>query len=236
MILKESIFYMSNLVALSLVALLIILATVLISDDSIASLSSNQLQAQEKQDLRQQNTTAFTVKAGGGNATAPLTLFVPQNIEIEAGQAIKWYNPTTVAEPHSVTMMKDVNLFPPFAAPFAVPKMTEFTALIPNPNVEPAIVPSNETSTKSVIVYNARAYDPTVIDSTGTKVTYLPPNANYSMDGTESYINSGWIWPEGQVPPGVLPITSFAMTFEKPGNYEYVCTIHPWMTGTVTVR
>jgi plastocyanin len=114
--------------------------------------------------------------------------------------------------------------------------MTEFTALIPNPNVEPAIVPSNETSTKSVIVYNARAYDPTVIDTTGRKVTYLPPNANYSMDGTESYINSGWIWPEGQVPPGVLPITSFAMTFEKPGNYEYVCTIHPWMTGTVTVR
>jgi hypothetical protein len=55
------------------------------------------------------------------------------------------------------------------------------------------------------------------------------------MDGTESYINSGWIWPEGLVLPGAPPITSFTVTFDEPGTYPYICTVHPWMTGTVEV-
>jgi plastocyanin len=29
---------------------------------------------------------------------------------------------------------------------------------------------------------------------------------------------------------------SFAHTFEKPGTYHYVCSIHPQMTGTVVVK
>jgi plastocyanin len=178
------------------------------------------------------------VEAGGGNSTAPLTVFVPQNMKIKAGQTINWYNPTPVGEPHSVTFMQDSNLFPPFAAPFSVPNSTEFKALIPNPNVEPLIVPNapgtDETS-KTVIIDNARAYNPTVIDSTGENVTYLPPNANYTMDGTESYVNSGWLWPQGQVPPGAPPLTTFTVTFEKPGIYDYVCTVHPWMVGSIEV-
>jgi len=56
------------------------------------------------------------------------------------------------------------------------------------------------------------------------------------MDGTESYVNSGWLWPQGQVPPGAPPITTFTITFEKPGIYDYVCTVHPWMTGSVVVK
>jgi plastocyanin len=44
--------------------------------------------------------TAVRVAVGGGNSTAVLTLFVPEQVEIEAGQTISWYNPTTVAEPH----------------------------------------------------------------------------------------------------------------------------------------
>lgn len=101
--------------------------------------------------------------------------------------------------------------------------------IVPNP-------PGTEPTAKTVIIDNARTYNPTIIDSTGNNVTYLPPNANYTMDGTESYVNSGWIWPQGQIPPGTPPITSFTVTFEKPGIYDYVCTVHPWMTGTVTVK
>ena len=101
--------------------------------------------------------------------------------------------------------------------------------------IEALIVPSNDTATKTVIGANARAFNPTIVDSTGKNVTYLPPNANYTMDGTESYVNSGWMWPEGQVPPGAPPITEFTVTFEEPGIYDYVCTVHPWMTGSVVV-
>jgi plastocyanin len=208
--------------------------------------NNNQVQAQEQLlQQQQQNIETIRIEAGGGgNATAPLTVFVPQNIEIKAGQSINWYNPTPVGEPHSVTFMKDDRLFPPFAAPFAVPNSTEFELLLPNPNVEPLIVPNSpgalatttSSSSKTVIVDNARAYNPVVIDSTGKNVTYLSLNANYTMDGTESYVNSGWLWPQGQVPPGAPPITTFTVTFEKPGIYDYLCTVHPWMTGSVVVK
>jgi hypothetical protein len=49
------------------------------------------------------------------------------------------------------------------------------------------------------------------------------------MDGTESYLNSGWIWPEGQNPPEALSITDITVTFGNPGTYNYVFTVHPWM-------
>jgi plastocyanin len=28
---------------------------------------------------------------------------------------------------------------------------------------------------------------------------------------------------------------TFSITYEKPGTYPYVCSLHPWMTGTVKV-
>ena len=54
------------------------------------------------------------VHAGGGNATSVVVNFVPQQIEIKAGESITWDNPTTVAEPHSVTFMKDKKFFADF--------------------------------------------------------------------------------------------------------------------------
>ena len=55
------------------------------------------------------------------------------------------------------------------------------------------------------------------------------------MTGTEKFVNSSWIWQEGLTPPGAPPISSFTITFEKLGTYDYICVIHPWMTGIVTV-
>ncbi|MGH9978710.1 MAG: cupredoxin domain-containing protein, partial [Nitrososphaeraceae archaeon] len=188
-----------------------------------------------------QVTTDDTIQvdAGGGNATGPLTVYIPQNVTVEVGQSIIWINPTTVGEPHSVTFLKESSLFPPYVVPFAVPSTTEFRALLPNPNIEPLVVPNppgaNNETEKTVIINNGRVFNPLVIDSKGQNITNLPLNARYRMDGTETYINSGWIWPEGQVFPGAPPITSFTVTFEKPGTYPYICTVHPWMTGTVEV-
>ena len=183
----------------------------------------------------QQDSNLTRVAAGGGNATDVKTAFIPQSIEIQAGQTVNWRNPTPVGEPHSVTFYKDNNLFPPFLAPFSVAASTEFNAEIPSPNLEPLTIPNNDTATKTVVIANARSLNPTAIDSTGQNFTYLPINANYTMDGTESYLNSGWMWPEGQNPPEAPPITDFTVTFENPGTYNYLCTIHPWMTGSVEV-
>lgn len=86
------------------------------------------------------------------------------------------------------------------------------------------------------MMINGRAYLPVVIDSSGNNVTYLEPNSDYTMDGDERLVNSCWLWPEGQTPPGGPPISNFTITFEKPGTYSYLCNLHPWMSGSVVVN
>lgn len=177
------------------------------------------------------------VHAGEGNASAVIVSFVPQNIEVNAGDSVQWINPTQVAEPHSVTFLEDKKYFADFASPFQIDNSTILEPLIPESNSEPVFPPTEPgDTTKSVVLVNARAVMPTVIDSTGEKVSYLPPNSNYVMNGTESYVNSGWLWPEGQAPAGGPAISKFTVTFEEPGTYSYMCNIHPWMTGSVTAK
>ena len=170
----------------------------------------------------------------GGNGSL-WDSFTPQDVEIKAGESVTWRNPMIVSEPHTVTFIMDKDYYPPPATPFSISNLTELKSLLPNPNIEPLVVP-DQNGTTAVIVDNARQYSPVTIDSTGNNVTYLPINTEYSMDGTEKFVNSGWMWPEGLAPPGAAPISSFAVTFEKLGTYNYICAIHPWMTGTVTVK
>ena len=181
------------------------------------------------------SVTPKVVHAGGGNATSPIINFVPQQVGIKVGESIIWDNPTPVAEPHSVTFMKDKKFFADFVAPFIVTYSTEFQSPQHGSNTEPIIVPSQSADSKVVLTVNARAFNPVTIDSKGN-ATYLPPNSQYSMDGTESYINSGWLWPNELAPPSGPAINNFTMTFEKAGTYSYVCNVHPWMTGLVTVN
>ncbi len=185
----------------------------------------------------QQDNGTKIVHAGEGNSSAVIVAFVPQTIEVNAGDSVQWINPTQVAEPHSVTFLEDQKYFADFATPFLIDNSTDFKPLMPESNSEPVFIPSTPgDATKNVVMVNARAIMPTVIDSSGQKVSYLPPNSNYVMNGTESYVNSGWLWPEGQAPAGGPPISKFSITFEKPGTYSYLCNVHPWMTGSVTVK
>jgi plastocyanin len=176
----------------------------------------------------------FKVRAGAGSHVAPLTLFTPNDAEIKKGETVMFYNPTKVSEPHTVTFVMDNNTFADFAAPFVVDNQTAITPAIPNANADPIIAPGPQG--KNVIVaLNNRSFMPTVVDSTG-KAQYLPPNANYTVTGTEKYINSGWMWPKGMSPPGLPPIDSFSLTFENEGTYNYICVVHPWMSGSVVVK
>ncbi|MDP9306066.1 MAG: hypothetical protein M3O68_06970 [Thermoproteota archaeon] len=68
--------------------------------------------------------------------------------------------------------------------------------LDPKSNSEPLFAthapPAQSRETpKTVAAVNPRAFIPIVIDFSGTKVAYLAPNSNYTMDATESYVNSG---------------------------------------------
>jgi plastocyanin len=179
-------------------------------------------------------TTATTkVQAGGGNSTAPLTAFVPQNIEIKAGESVSWDNPSTVGEPHTATFVLDNKTTTGIVSPFAVPNSTQFAAIPPNSNNEPLKVPGQNNV---VIAVNARSFIPTVIDSQGTVKHFAPPNAAYTMNGSEKYINSGWLVPKGQEQLYPGSSTSFTVTFQKAGTYHYICQLHPWMVGSVLVK
>ena len=192
------------------------------------------------------------VQAGIGVANAAINLFSPQQVQIKTGQSITWYNPTPVPEPHTVTFIlnnnnNDNNDNKSYAADLIAPftisssstttNSTQIMPLIPNSNSEPLMTPDNN----AIIAINKRAYNPVVVieDTTttgGKNVSYIKQNTNYSMSGTEDYVNSGWLLPKGQenVYPGSG--NTFTMTFQKTGTYDYLCIIHPYMTGTVIVK
>jgi plastocyanin len=189
------------------------------------------------QDTSNNNSTttasSIMVHAGGGNSTAPLTAFIPQQIEVSVGQSVTWDNPSTVAEPHTATFILDNKTATNIVSPFGVPNSTQFTAIPPSSNNEPLKVPGQNNV---VIAVNARSFVPTVIDSQGNVKHFAPPNAAYTMDGTGKYVNSGWVVPKGQEQLYPGSSTSFTVTFQKAGTYHYICQLHPWMTGSVVVK
>jgi len=178
--------------------------------------------------------TTVNVAAGGGNATAPWTIFLPQEVTIKAGETVTWHNPTEVAEPHTITFVLDNNTMADVVSPFAVSSTTEFGALPPGSNNEPILIPG-EGGMNTLIAINARTFNPVAIDSEG-RVQFMNPNANYSMAGNEKFVNSGWVLPGGleEEYPGAG--NTFTVTFENPGTYNYVCILHPWQTGSVVVE
>ncbi|MCC2649694.1 MAG: plastocyanin [Nitrososphaeraceae archaeon] len=183
-----------------------------------------------------EETASKVVQAGGGNTTISFSRFLPKDVQINAGESVLWYNPTEVSEPHTVTFVMDSKYMTDIIAPFAVSDSTEFIPLPTDANSEVVAIPnSNGTNRTNVIAaLDARGFYPVVINSTNN-VTYLNSNALYVIDGTEKYVNSGVILPVGQIPPGP-PITTFTATFEKTGNYDYICIFHPWMTGRIIVK
>jgi len=184
-----------------------------------------------------EETASKVVQAGGGNTTISFSRFLPKDVQINAGESVVWYNPTEVSEPHTVTFVMDSKYMTDIIAPFAVSDSTEFIPLPTDANSEVVAIPnSNGTNRTNVIAaLDARGFYPVVINSTNN-VTYLNSNALYVIDGTEKYVNSGVILPVGQIPPGIPPITTFTATFEKTGNYDYICIFHPWMTGRIIVK
>jgi hypothetical protein len=47
---------------------------------------------------------------------------------------------------------------------------------------------------KGIIALNKRVYNPVIIDSQ-SNANYMMQNANYTLTGTEKYVNSGWLLP-----------------------------------------
>ena len=177
---------------------------------------------------------AFKVQAGRGDNTVVEDQFFPKKVEIKVGQSVTWYNPTLVSEPHTVTFILDNKSATEVIVPFSIPNSTKFIPLVHSFNSQPMLA-STKNGTSTVIGLNGRVFNPVAIN-TKDNVKFMNTNAHYNMTGSEKYVNSGWLLPKGQEQsfPGSASI--FTVTFEKAGTYNYVCIIHPWMRGTITVK
>jgi len=178
-------------------------------------------------------TTTVKVQAGGGNATNMLAAFVPQQVQISVGQSVTWDNPSPVPEPHTVTFVLNGKTMTTGDVPFTVRNSTRLMPVPPGANSQPDITPG-ENGINTIIVSNVRSYYPTLIDSNG-HAKVLGPNGTFTITGNEQYVNSGWLLPK---PTTLYPNSSntFTVTFQKAGTYSYLCEIHPWMAGVVTVK
>jgi plastocyanin len=188
--------------------------------------------------LAQSNNTSSAsssvqIQAGGGNSTIPYTVYNPATAQIKTGQTVMWYNPSVAPEPHTVTFALDNNTRPELSATFAVKNSSNFMPII-NFTSEPVIIPNrNNPSATLILGSNAIASSAVVIDSAGN-VKHLGSNAAYSIKGDEKLVNSGMLFPKGMGPPSGS--TTFTLTFEKAGTYDYYCILHPWQKGKVAVQ
>jgi len=78
--------------------------------------------------------------------------------------------------------------------------------------------------------------------STKTTTAYSPSPITISVGGTVTWTNNdntthtstadGGLWTSGSIGPG----GSFSYKFPTAGTFQYHCSIHPGMVGTVTVQ
>ncbi len=163
--------------------------------------------------LQSNNSTgsAIQVDAGRGSVSVSQNAYFPQTVEINAGESVTWTNPTEGPEPHTVTFVLANESSAELISPFAIDNSTQLNPFPPESNSAPAIIPQGPDSPTLVLAVNDRAFNPYAIDSQGN-VKSLPPNSNYTMTGSEKYVNSGPIMPSGMTPPGCPPITHFTVT------------------------
>ncbi len=69
-----------------------------------------------------------------------------------------------------------------------------------------------------------------LVVTVGTAITWV--NRDSASHTSTSRVGSAGRWNSRGLRMG----ESFTFTFNEPGTYEYFCSIHPRMTGTVTVN
>ena len=110
----------------------------------------------------------------------------------------------------------------------------------------PVETPSEETSApaaEATVEMAVGASSPTCAD---TNSCYLPHEITISVGGTVTWINNDSAahfatsgkdaTADGKFDSGMVMASSkFSQKFDTAGTYDYFCTVHPWMTGTVIV-
>lgn len=162
--------------------------------------------------------TVTTTTTGGTAGTGPLTVEITIRIGIDQSGA-------GVTVP--VTVMPGTT---PAAAPTAPVGSTgdtpESPALGPAPTASSQAAPAAAGGT--AVTISNMAFSPAAVSiPVGTKVTWTNTDpVAHTVTGVGGAFNSGHLNP-GQ---------SFSYMFDKAGTFDYACTYHPYMKGTITVQ
>ena len=117
------------------------------------------------------------------------------------------------------------------ASAAAVPACGADSTPTPTATSLPAATPTPEATTEGG--FSSEIVDFThrdLVVSVGTAITWV--NRDSATHTSTATAGSAIRWNSGRLSTG----ESFTVTFNEPGTYPYRCSIHPRMTGTVTVN
>jgi plastocyanin len=194
----------------------------------------------------------------GSNTTVQYYTYTPSQVEIDAGESVTWTSTAQMVELHTVTF-SDPSIITDIILPFGI--SDDEPKVMPPFNAGEPVTMETPNGT-AIVGVNKLAFYPSVIDA-NNQTSY--PNGTdivHTMAGDEKVVNSGIIQPP--FPPSFIAedtiqndssmmmndtsavddldgppfpfVTSFTVTFEEPGTYDYFCALHPWMTGQVVVN
>jgi plastocyanin len=172
--------------------------------------------------------------AGGGSSSAPVNQFKPPVINITRNETLKWINPTSGQPyPHTITFSSnDSGIY--------LPNMTiDFKNEIKDPHqiIDRITEKLSQNSNATDLYLNA-----SVIRLSEQNTEFLDPLSNfdrngaeYAINGTEKFVNSGLIWNWVKDIPSDFP-KSFTVRFPVVGVYQFQCLFHPNMKVIVNVK
>lgn len=104
-------------------------------------------------------------------------------------------------------------------------KQTTTTDIPPSESTEPS---GDTTQEGTAVVIENDAFDPSSSDvATGSEVTWTNKDAvEHTVTSDDGLFDSGTI----------AESETFSFTFDEAGTYNYHCSIHPSMTGQITVE
>lgn len=162
----------------------------------------------------------LTALVGAGQDTEQVMRFFPQNMTVRAGDTITWK--MNGDELHTVSFIGD-NAFPGVPPSWFI----QDNGALPGTMVPGFIVPQPNAQSPADVEFDPLVFFPT--RQQGAAVEH------YSGTG---FVSSGAMGknPPSFVPPNTPANSTFSVTFDKPGTYQFVCLVHLGaMRGTVTV-
>ena len=212
-----------------------ILATTLLILSGPASFATTTDPTQSTETMDQTEISpegTVTVAVGeGSNETIQYYTYIPQTVEINAGESVTWFTPAEFPDIHTVTFVLDPNLRSDLLLPLAPTTATEFELVPPFNAGEPILIPTPD-GREAILAVNKDVFYPAILDA-NNQTTYLEgTDIQATLNSTVRALNSGIILPP--MPPtggAELNATETGTTEEQQTASEASATNE---TGTIT--